>query len=80
MNRKGDRSTGMKRLFNIRSPFFAPRGRRIVVTTVVLAWAAFELTTGNPGWAALFAAAGGWCFYEFFVIFDPDNYKDDDNG
>ena len=42
--------------------------------------AAFELTTGNPGWAALFAAAGAWCFYEFFVIFDPDNYKDDDNG
>lgn len=73
-------SSNLKRLFNIRTPFFAPRGRRVVITTAVLGWAVFELVTGSPGWAVLFGAAGAWCYYEFFVAFDPDNYKDDDNG
>ena len=70
----------MKSLFNLRAPFFAPKGRRVVVTAFLLGWAAFELLTGNPGWAALFGAAGAWCFYEFFVVFDPENYKDKTDG
>ena len=67
-------------MFNIRVPFFKPLWIRVLTTAVTLGWALFELATGNPGWAMLFGAVGVWCAYEFFVVFDPDNYKDDDHG
>ncbi len=61
---------------NIRHPYFRPLWVRLVITGVALGWALFEFLAGNPGWALIFGAAGGWCFYEFFVVFDPANYEE----
>jgi hypothetical protein len=35
-----------------------------------------ELSTGAYGWAALFGAAGLYLLYEFFVVYDPANFRD----
>lgn len=64
------------RLFDLRHPFFLPLWRRAVTVAVAGGWAVFELSVGNTGWAMLFGAAALWCGYEFFVVFDPENYKD----
>lgn len=69
----------LKRAVNVRSPFFAPRNRRLIVCVVLWGWALFELVTGNYVWAAVTAVAAGWCTYEFFVVFHPDNYKEPDD-
>ncbi|WP_282024782.1 hypothetical protein [Limimaricola cinnabarinus] len=60
----------MKRLFEVRSPFFVPVWRRVVVVVLVFGWALIELSQGAPGWALLFAAAGAWCAWQFFFVFD----------
>ncbi|MBS1301166.1 hypothetical protein [Loktanella sp. SALINAS62] len=70
----------LKDVINVRAPFFAPRGRRMTVCIVLWGWTVFELATGNFLWAAVSAAAAAWCTYEFFVVFDPDNYKEPDDG
>jgi hypothetical protein len=60
--------------FDLRHPFFLPLWRRALVVGVSFAWAIVELITGSPGWAILFAGAGGVCAYQFFVRFDPKDY------
>lgn len=60
---------------NIRHPFFRPRYRRVLTTGFTALWAGFELYLGNPGWAVFFAAIAAFCFYEFFVVFDAENYE-----
>lgn len=69
-------------MFDLRHPFFRPLWSRALVTGLALGWALVELSAGNTGWALLFGAAGGWCFYQFFVVFDPADYtkKDEDDG
>ncbi|MBM1219060.1 hypothetical protein JQU17_02535 [Ponticoccus sp. SC2-23] len=62
--------------FNVRHPFFLPVGRRLAVVVVTGGWAMLELASGNAGWAMIFGAAAAWCGYEFFVVFDPENYKE----
>ncbi|KQI67452.1 hypothetical protein AN189_15000 [Loktanella sp. 3ANDIMAR09] len=66
-------------LINVRAPFFAPRSRRLVVCVVLWGWALFELLLGTPLWTMIACAAAGWCTYEFFVVFDPDNYREKDD-
>jgi len=46
----------------------------------VAAWAFVELLAGNPGWAALCGAILVWTVYAFFIVFDPADYKDNNNG
>lgn len=65
-----------RRFLDIRHPFFRPVARRAVVVAVSGGWAVVELMSGSPGWALLFGAAAAWCGYEFFVVFDPDNYRE----
>ncbi|WP_439124291.1 hypothetical protein [Marivita sp.] len=67
-------------MINLRVPFFRPLLRRALTTGITLAWALFELSLGNPGWALLFGAVGAYCAYEFFVVFDPENYQDKNDG
>jgi hypothetical protein len=67
-------------MFKLRVPFFLPLKTRAWTTGITLAWALFELAMGNPGWALLFGATGAYLAYEFFVVFDPENYKDKDDG
>ena len=66
----------MKGIFDLQHPFFGPLWRRALVTAIAFGWAGVELASGAPGWALLFAAAGAWCGYQFFVVWtDP---QDDD--
>lgn len=48
-------------------PFFRPLWRRIAVVAVCLGWAVIEFATLSPFWGVLFAAAGLWAAYEFFL-------------
>ncbi|WP_116596904.1 hypothetical protein [Primorskyibacter marinus] len=65
------------KFFDLRIPFFLPLWRRVVTVVLTGGWAAFELANGNPGWAVIFGAAGAFCAYEFFIVFDPENFKGD---
>jgi len=60
----------MWKAFDLRHPFFAPVWRRVLAVVMCLGWAGVEYWNGSPGWAVFFAAAGGWCVYQFFVIWD----------
>ena len=55
---------------DVRSTFFRPMWRRVLVAAAVLGWAMFELLTGKIGWALLFGVAGLWISYQFFVTFE----------
>ena len=44
-------------------PMFAKPWVRWLTCLVPLAWAGFELWLGDPMWALLFGAAGGYAFY-----------------
>jgi hypothetical protein len=44
-------------------PFFAPLWRRWATVLFALFWGAVEIYAGNPGWAVLFCAAGGYAYY-----------------
>lgn len=48
-------------------PFFAPLWRRWVTVLVLVAWGGFEAWSGNPGWAILFIAAGGYAAWELLI-------------
>ena len=67
-------------MINLHHPYFRPLWPRLVITGGSLGWALVELLLGNPGWAMIFGAAGAFCAYEFFVVFDPENYKDKDDA
>jgi len=62
--------------FNLRVPFFLPVWRRVLTVAAIGGWTIVELVTASPGWAVLFGAAGLFAAYEFFIIFDPEKYKD----
>lgn len=62
--------------FNLHHPFFRPLLPRIVTVAVTAGWALVELVTGSPGWAVMFGAVAACCAYQFFLVFDPENYKD----
>lgn len=68
-----------KKLIELRHPFFAPLWRRVLTVAVIAAWVLVELSSGNIGWAIASGALAAFCAYEFFVIFDPANYKEQDN-
>lgn len=57
-------------MFDLHVPFFIPVWRRVIVTALLLGWAAFELITGAPAWALLFGAGGLYCLYGFFFAWD----------
>lgn len=67
-------------MFDLRHPFFNPLWRRVLTVAVALGWAVVELVGGNPGWAALFAAAGFWAGYNLLVGWTPVGTKGEDDG
>lgn len=60
-------------MFDLRHPFFNPLWIRIVTVAVALGWAGLELVTGSPGWAMVFAAAGLYAGYAFFLNWHPED-------
>ena len=63
-------------MFDLQVPFFIPLWRRILTVALALGWAAFETLNGAPTWGAVFAAAGLYCAYQFFVVWDPPEDED----
>ncbi len=63
-------------MFSLRHPFMRPLWRRIALTGISAGWALMELSLGNPLWAAVFGVIALYCAIEFFLRFDPENYKD----
>ena len=61
-------------MFDLKDPFFLPVWRRAVVVGLTLGWAVFELLTGSVTWAILFGAVGIYAFYQFFVVWNPDEW------
>lgn len=65
-------------MLKLRHPFFMPIWPRAATTLVAVSWAVFELATGSVFWSILFGAVAAWCFYEFFIVFDPADYEGPD--
>lgn len=61
----------MAKFLDANHPMFRRAWVRWVTGTVPLAWGAFELYLGNPFWAVLFGAAGGYAFW-VLVVKGPD--------
>lgn len=61
--------------FNVKHPIFLPLWRRVALVGFCLGWALLELTLGKPLFGVLSGAAGLWCAYQFFVVFDPEAYR-----
>lgn len=53
--------------FDLSHPWLKPRRVRGTIVAVCLGWAGVEWFTGSPGWAILFATAGAYCAYDFFL-------------
>lgn len=64
----------------IRHRFFRPLSRRVVTCGLTGAWALFELAAGHSGWALMFGAVAALCVWEFLIVFDPENYRDEDGA
>ncbi|WP_415182906.1 hypothetical protein [Phaeovulum sp.] len=48
-------------------PFFAAPWRRWLTVLAPGVWAVFELMTGSPGWALMFAAISTYAAWELFL-------------
>jgi hypothetical protein len=59
------------RLLDVQHPFFVPVWRRVAIVVLCLGWAIFEFVSGAPFWGVLFGAAGIYCGWQFFAVFDP---------
>lgn len=68
------------KFLDVQHPFFRPLWRRVAVVAVCLGWAGVELASGEVFWAILFGAAGGYCAYQFFLVFDPPEDSPGDRG
>ena len=67
----------MKRGFlDVQSPVFRPLWLRGAITALCVVWALIELSRGAVFWAVLFGAAGAYLFYQFFIVFDPQDPED----
>lgn len=53
--------------FDLKSEFFRPLWRRIVVVVICFGWAGFEFISGAPFWGVIFAGMGAVAAYQFFV-------------
>ena len=68
------------KLIDVQHPFFIPVWRRVALVSVCLGWAIYEFSTGAPFWGFLFGAAGLYCGWQFFAVFNPkpDQLEDKD--
>jgi hypothetical protein len=67
-------------MFDLQAAFFRPLWIRIATVAVCLGWAGVELAGGSAGFAMIFAAAGFYAAWQFFIAWAPqddDERKDD---
>lgn len=68
----------MFKKLGLQHPFFLPPLRRALTVLAITLWGAVELWLDNPGWAGFALILAALCALEFFVLFNPANYRDDD--
>ncbi|WP_308915548.1 hypothetical protein [Jannaschia sp. LMIT008] len=69
-------SDGKKRGFlSLAHPMFRPLWSRVLATVLVAGWTVMEVLNGAVFWAILFGAACAWMAWNFFVAFDPEEYR-----
>jgi len=66
--------------FDVRHKLFRPVWSRMLVVGVLAAWTGYEAINGHTIWALVFGAATAYLAYEFFVIFDPAKYGEDEDS
>jgi hypothetical protein len=49
-------------------PFFRPLWRRVAVTAVCAAWAAFEFAADSPGWGLVALGFTAYAVWQFFYL------------
>lgn len=62
-----------------RHPFFAPLWRRIATVAATAGWAGLERYWGNTTWSLIFGALALYCFIEFFILFKPEDYANNED-
>lgn len=65
-------------MFDFSHPFYRPLWRRILIVAVCLGWALVEMTSGSPGFALLFGAAGGYAGWRLLIAWPPKMQDDED--
>ncbi len=64
--------------FDVRHPFFRPMWRRAVFVGALGLWTIYEISQANWVWAGIFGAATAYLAYEWFIVFDPKQYGDEE--
>ena len=60
-----------RHFLDVQLPFFRPLWLRVAVTGACFAMAVLDFLRGEMFWVILFGALAVYCFYQFFVVFDP---------
>jgi len=56
---------------DVSHPWYVPRLRRIVITTLCLIWAGIELWGGNAFWASLATVMAVLCLWKLILTYTP---------
>jgi len=64
------------RFLNVQVAFFRPLWRRVATLALIGIWTGVEFFHGSPYWGALAAGIGAYVAYQFFVVFDPAEEKE----
>ncbi len=70
----------IKKAFSVRSPFFIPLWRRLVVFGSTLVWGGVEIIFGSPVWALIMLVVATYLAFQFFVGFDVEALKREQDG
>ena len=66
-----------KSQFEVRTPFFRPMWRRVIVAGGTVAWTLCEISHGAVGWAVAFVAIAIYLCWAFFLAWrDPGDPAD----
>ncbi|PIE06840.1 MAG: hypothetical protein CSA74_10260 [Rhodobacterales bacterium] len=63
-------------MFDLRHPFFLPLWRRVLVVVLLAGWTLMELMNETYTWAALVFAMAGYTAYQFFVVWNPEEWDE----
>ena len=67
-------------LLDVKHPMFRPVWVRALIVGVFFLWTLVEVRNGQTIWAAIFAVAVGYLFWQFFIAFNPSDYTDEDDN
>ncbi len=57
--------------FDLNQPFYRPLWLRVAIVVSCLVMTVLEFSRASPFWGVLFAGIGLYCFWGFFIAFNP---------